>query len=86
MGVLDTSTTVEEAFWAGRRCGVQKTTSTIECPFTLAQPWERAAWLDGFVTGQAKAHGGSHEAKQGVLNLLSRYGDMRFTTDRVGKR
>lgn len=78
MNAHTSNSTVERAFSAGRLCGLQKLSSTIECPFALTQPWERAAWLDGYATGQSKASGDSWKAKQSVVNLLSRYRDMKI--------
>jgi hypothetical protein len=69
--------TIEQAFAAGRRCGVQKLSSTSDCPFPLTQPWGRAAWLDGYASGQSEGRNQPGGAKQSLIKLLSYYRDIK---------
>jgi ribosome modulation factor len=45
---------LDAAFSDGKRVGLQASGDIRTCPFGRDQPTFRAAWLNGFVVGQAK--------------------------------
>jgi hypothetical protein len=77
MNAESAKVTIEQAFAAGRRCGVQKLWSPSDCPFPLTQPWARAAWLDGYASGQSEARNQPGGPKQSLIKLLSYYRDVK---------